>query len=1225
MTSPTPTRIFSTPTDPYPGIRFVDRGVGLKAANTPAVFTAPEHWDQNSVDILATKYARRKGVPSHRVRVDEPGVPEWLRRCVPRDVCPTGGETDARQIFDRLSGCWTYWAWGLGYFGDTRTPEAAARAEAAALVFRDEVRAMLALQVFAPASPQWFNTGLHWAYGVTGPDAGQWAVSAAGEIVPAGAAYERPQASACFILGIKDDLTGPRGIYDTFLTEARIFKFGGGAGGNWGTLRGAGEPLSGGGVSSGMMSWLRIANEGGGAISSGGTLRRAAKMVCVPLDHPDVEQFVCWKAHEEYRSAAMLAGDAVLRRAVPAVKRVAADRADRVSSAAAAFSNDETPLADVIGEEFAARTSDEMDLAVSTPELEFVPDGTRRRAELAGRYGVDPVWPDEPYTAHFEGPGSVYQAVQGQNANNSVRVTNEFLRRVDADEPWDLIRRTDGGVAKTVKARDLWDLVTRAAWTCADPGVQFDDLINDWNTCPNDGRINATNPCAEYNWLPDTACNLASLNLVNLAVFGPRGVVDGVDLTKFRRAVSLVTTVLDVTVSMAAYPSEAVAKGSREYRTLGLGYANLGAFLMRSGIAYDSDAGRAWCAALTALMHAEATRTSADLAARLGAFPAFSRNREACLRVAGNHFAYACRLAKPATAPGYVGLSAEPPDQDGGLLPPDVRQAVDVWAGDAIDAVHEYGLRNAQLTLIAPTGTIGFTLGCDTLGIEPDLALVKAKKLVGGGRLLVVNQSLPAALAALGYSEKEALDVRCYVNGVRDLPGDGDGPIADDDADGFTYLTREWLAAAGLTEAEVYAVRQAVRSAESLEKAALAAIPPDRWAELLGVSVEWCRPPKFDSPLVALLQKRDGALDPGEAFRIVREVNYWVCGHGTVEGAPHLSPDHFAVFDCANRCGDGVRYIRPEAHVEMVAAAQPSVSGGISKTLNLPAEASPDDFKRLYRYGHSLAVKCMSAYADGQKLSQPLQAAGSGKRREPLGFFQAKITGGWSAAGPLLPPADPDTPLLWKHVTLNGSPPPAPPPPTRRELPNRRPGETIKFRIGGRQSFFVRTGNYPDGKLGEFFLTVAKGGSTLRALADAFAISVSLGLQYGVPLEEYVDAFVGFRFEPDGIVVGHDRIKTGKSFIDVLFRELAIHYLGRDELADVQSVTTTPSGASIRSAGSVPVTPQPVAPAPGGLIEPHPSPWKPSGNFCPSCGTELMVLNRCRQCPTCFWQSGGCG
>jgi len=971
-------------------------------------------------------------------------------------------------VFERLAGCWTHWGRRYGYFDSEEDAEA----------FHDELCHMLARQMAAPNSPQWFNTGLHWAYGIDGPPQGHWYVDPeTGEARQAESAYERPQPHACFIQSIRDDLVNEGGIMDLWLREARLFKYGSGTGTNFSPLRAEGEPLSGGGRSSGLMSFLKIGDRAAGAIKSGGTTRRAAKMVCLDLDHPDIEQFIRWKAVEERKVAALVTGSRVMRRRLQEVL-------DACFPEGAA-----TPAVDPAENRELAR-------ALRRARRDGVPEGALNRVLHLARQGIR-TYPVEEYDTDWD--GEAYFTVSGQNSNNSVRVPNRFFDALDRGAEWELTWRTSGEVARRVPAARLWDEIATCAWECADPGLQFDDTINEWHTCPEDGRINASNPCSEYMFLDDTACNLASINLVRFLR------EDGsFDIEGFRHAVRLWTIVLEISVLMASFPSRRIAELSHEFRTLGLGYANLGSLLMRLGVPYDSDRGRAICGAITALMTGEAYAVSAEMARELGPFPGFGRNREHMLRVIRNHR----RAAYDADPNDYEGLTVKPMGIDPHLAPPELLQAAREAWDRALEGGERYGYRNAQVTCLAPTGTIGLVMDCDTTGIEPDFALVKFKKLAGGGYFKIVNQAIPEALARLGYTPEQIAAIEAYAVGHGTL-------------EGAPHVNRKTLRARGLDDAAIDRIEAALPGAFDLRSAFSAAVIGRDALRKLGLGDH-----EIDD------WRLDALAHLGFTPEQVEEASDWICGRYTVEGAPHLRPEHLPVFDCANRCGKrGTRTIRFEGHILMMAAAQPFLSGAISKTINMPAEATVEDVKYAYRLAWEKMVKAIALYRDGSKLSQPLAMALPEEREEELAEAVAQGDVGRVAEQ-----------LAHRVVAWSGR---------RRRLPQRRTGYTQKASVGGHK-VYLRTGNYPDGTLGEIFIDMHREGAAFRSLMNCFAIAVSLGLQYGVPLQEFVDAFVFTRFEPNGPVAGHDRIRMATSVIDYIFRELAITYLDRHDLAQVE-------------------------------------------------------------------------
>jgi ribonucleoside-diphosphate reductase alpha chain len=1074
-----PRRYTAAGRDPFAAIAFTARTSRIVNPDGSVVFelkdfAAPEAWSQVAVDVLAQKYFRKAGVPDKVRRVPEPGMPEWLQRCIPTDDAALGQETDSRQVFRRLAGCWTYWGWKAGHF----TTEDDAR------TFFDECCYMLAAQMAAPNSPQWFNTGLHWAYGIEGPPQGHYYVDpATGEMTRATSSYERCQPHACFILSIKDDLVNEGGIMDLWVREARIFKYGSGVGANFSILRGAGEPLSGGGKSSGLMSFLKIGDRAAGAIKSGGTTRRAAKMVVLDLDHPDIEEFTNWKVVEEQKVAALVAGSKQLNRHLNAVIK--------------ACLADTNPLT-----RFDRTKNQGLRQAIREAYSALIPANYVERAIQLAKQGYTGLKVAE-YDTDWD--SAAYFTVSGQNSNNSVRVDNAFMRAVREDGDWPLYWRTEKAKAarenrspkpvKSLKARALWDEIAFAAWNCADPGVQFDSTVNEWHTCPSDGRINASNPCSEYMFLDDTACNLASLNLLRFYDTATAKF----DVESFRHACRLWTLVLEISVYMAQFPSASVARKSFDFRTLGLGYANLGALLMVQGIPYDSLEGRSQAAAITALMHAASYATSAEIAAESGPFPRYDANRDAMLRVIRNHR----RAAWDASPTEYEGLTIPPVGIDPRHCPPELLDAARRESDRMLELGNQHGYRNAQVTVIAPTGTIALVMDCDTTGIEPDFALVKFKKLAGGGYFKIINASIPPALRRLGYSEPQIEEIVRHCRGAGTL-------------DGCPHLTPAALKAKGFTDEMLKRVESQLPGAFDLS------FVFNRWTlgddflkTQLRIPAEQIESPAFD--LLATL---------GFTKQQVADASQYVCGTMTIEGAPHLRAEHYPVFDCANKCGKtGRRFLSVESHIRMMAAAQPFISGAISKTINMPYEATVEDVKRAYELSWQLMLKANALYRDGSKLSQPLNTV-------------TDVPDVMEDEAVVKEPVQAAEKIVYRYLAK------------RRRLPDRRAGYTQKARIGNHK-MYLRTGEYEDGTLGEIFVDMHKEGAAFRSMTNCFAIAVSLGLQHGVPLDEFVDAFLFTRFEPNGIVQGNPHIKMSTSIIDYIFRELAITYLGRHDLAHV--------------------------------------------------------------------------
>ncbi|ASZ09975.1 vitamin B12-dependent ribonucleotide reductase [Chitinophaga pendula] len=960
----------------------------------------PKAWSQIATDILAQKYFRKAGVPQPDGTI--------------------GRETSVKEVVHRMANCWRVWGERHNYFAAPQDAQ----------IFYDELAYCMLNQACVPNSPQWFNTGLYESYGIAGSPQGHYFIDPATEqLQKSTSAYERPQPHACFILNVNDDLVNDGGIMDLWVREARIFKYGSGVGTNYSAIRGEGEQLSGGGTSSGLMSFLKIGDRAAAAIKSGGTTRRAAKMVCLDLDHPEIESFINWKVEEEKKVAALIA---------------------------------------------------------------------------AG------------YSSDYE--GEAYRTVSGQNSNNSVRIPNAFFHRLENNEDWELTARSTGKPIKTVKAKDLWEQIAYAAWRCADPGTQYDTTINEWHTCPQGGRINASNPCSEYMFLDNTACNLASVNLRRF--FDESN--NQFDVSGFEYTVRLWTVVLEISVLMAQFPSKEVAQLSYEYRTLGLGYANLGSMLMVSGIAYDSEEARGIAGAITAIMTGVAYKTSAEMAAHLGAFPRYEENRKDMLRVMRNH-----RAAAYDAIDAYEGIEIKPMGINARFCPDYLLKAATKAWDDAVKLGEEYGYRNAQATVIAPTGTIGLVMDCDTTGVEPDFALVKFKKLSGGGYFKIINQSIPSALKNLGYKPNEITAIVDYAK--------GSGSFA-----GAPYINHQTLSEKGFIADEMKKLDAAVISSFDISFVFNVYTLGEECLQRLGF-----QPEQYYNLEFSLLHELGFTEEQMEA------ANDFICGTMTVEGAPYLKAEHLPVFDCANKCGKkGERYIHPHGHIRMMAAAQPFISGAISKTINLPNEAVVEEIADSYKLSWELGLKACALYRDGSKLSQPLSNK-SDKKKKLIASTEAPATAtqiidlDQLTIDELLGEinkrmmASPDTTLKRALSRIV----------ERKSLPAKRRGFTQKAKVGG-QAIFLRTGDYNDGTLGEIFIDLAKEGSTLRSLMNCFAIAVSVGLQYGVPLEEFVDKFVFTRFEPAGMV-DHPNIKSATSLIDYIFRVLGYEYLGRTDLVHI--------------------------------------------------------------------------
>ncbi|MFA4874434.1 MAG: vitamin B12-dependent ribonucleotide reductase [bacterium] len=915
----------------------------------------PESWSQLATDILVSKYFRKRGVPGK------------------------GHESSVRQVVERIAKTIADGGLEAGcYFASKEDAQA----------FEAELAHMLVNQIGAFNSPVWFNCGLFHEYGIEGSGGNWYWDRAKDAFARTKNSYEYPQCSACFIQSVSDDLMS---IFDLAKNEAKLFKYGSGTGTNFSSLRSKYEKLSGGGTSSGLMSFLEVLDRGAGATKSGGTTRRAAKMVCLDIDHPEITDFIDWKVREERKVAALI---------------------------------------------------------------------------------------DSGFPSDFN--GEAYRTVSGQNSNNSVRVSDDFMFAYLNDEPWQTKLRTTDEVHETIPARELMHKIAEATWACADPGLQFDSTINKWHTCKASGRINASNPCSEFMFLDDSACNLSSINLMKFY----DEATGHFDVEGFKHACRIFITAQEILVDFSSYPTEPIARNSHLFRPLGLGYANLGTLLMVGGIPYDSDEGRAICAAITAIMHGTAYRTSAEIAANTGAFSEYAKNRESMLGVIRMHRDAAYEI--PARAcPEYLAHAA--------------REEWDRCLAEG----ERTGFRNAQVTVLAPTGTIGLLMDCDTTGIEPDFSLVKFKKLAGGGYFKIVNRSVPAALRKLGYAPQQIEEIVNYIQGTCALAG-------------APHINEKSLRDKGFNDDDLARVNRALPGVFDLSFAFNVGTLGKEAMARFGLTEEQYAAPGF-SLLTAL----------GFSELQIAEAGLHICGRMTIEGAPHIKQEHLPVFDCANKCGKfGTRYLAPMAHIKMMAAAQKFLSGAISKTINLPNEATVEEIERHYVDAWRAGLKSVALYRDGSKMAQPLSSTTDEvKKKRVLQPNQEGIAAQSTSTAP--------QPVL-----------------KRRRLPKKRCGFTQEARVGGHK-VYLRTGEHEDGTLGELFIDMHKEGAAFRSMMNCFAIAISLGLQYGVPLEEYVDCFTFTRFEPQG-VCDHPNIKMVTSVVDYVFRVLGMEYLGRTDFVQVK-------------------------------------------------------------------------
>jgi len=947
-------RFFTKPgIHPFDEIEWELRTASIQNEKAQVIFEqrgveSPKDWSQTATNIVASKYFHGKM-----------GSPER--------------ETGVRQLISRVADTIAQWGVEGGYF----------RSEEDAKSFHDELLHLLVRQKASFNSPVWFNCGLWHKYRRSSEGGGWYWDPATGGIKKETEAYRHPQCSACFINSVQDNLDS---ILSLAKTEGMLFKWGSGTGTNLSPLRSSVEQLSGGGVASGPLSFMKGYDAFAGVIKSGGKTRRAAKMVILNIDHPDIEGFIECKAKEERKAWALVG------------------------------------------------------------------------------IGYDPSL-----------DGDAYSSVFFQNANNSVRVTDEFMKAVVEDKDWATRRITDGSPVKSYRARDLMRKIADAAWQCGDPGMQFHSTINRWHTSKATAPINASNPCSEYMFLDDSACNLSSLNLLKFLTPDGR-----YDVEAFRQAVDIMITAQEIIVDNASYPTERIAANSHDFRPLGLGYANLGALLMAYGLPYDSDAGRDFSAAITALMHGEAYLQSSRIAAELSPCSGYPLNRDSFLGVISMH-RQALQNINTRNVPENLWEASKK-----------------VW-DDCLASGMKYGYRNAQVTVLAPTGTIGFMMDCDTTGVEPDLALVKYKKMVGGGLIKIVNNVVPTALLRLGYPEQQAAEIVNFID-----------------------------------------------------------------------------------------------------------------QNGTIEGAPHVKPEHLPVFDCSLKPASGKRAIHHMGHVRMMAAVQPFLSGAISKTVNMREEATAEEIMNVYIEAWRLGLKAIAIYRDGSKRTQPLNTSDAKPKSQGTGDRE-------QGTGKVQTPG---------HSTQNQAPGLAgPPKPFRRKLADERRAITHKFSVGGHEGYLT-VGLYEDGQPGEIFLTMAKEGSTISGLMDSFATAVSLALQYGVPLKVLCDKFSHSRFEPSGWTLNPE-IRYAKSIMDYIFRWLAVKFLPKDAQPGEDSSVAPLNGTEMEKATGLAsqftrAAVERSTVYPDGSVQPSLAGVEPDDDApsCPDCGAIMVRNGACYKCMNCGSTSG---
>jgi ribonucleoside-diphosphate reductase alpha chain len=1050
--------------DPFAGISWKTVDVEICSADPAARvcltdIEVPSAWSYSAAETFARYYIRRTGVPVALTKVKEKEIPEFLWRSVPdtaalqalREEQRTTQEVSAKQVFLRLAGAWTYWGVRCGYF-DTQED---------ARAFHDETCALLARQVMAPNSPQWFNTGLFWAYGMAGPAQGHFFADIdSGKLKSSNNAYERPQLHACFLHGVKDELVNEGGIMHLFEREARVFKYGSGAGANLSSIRGAGEELSGGQAAQGLMRFLAIGDKAAGAISSGGLPRRAGKMVVVDIDHPDVTSFIRWKGEEQFKAAALITGARVMRQHL-----------NGVMAAMAAMEGD-------------ARLSPQQNPALKTAiaraKRAMIPASAIDRVISYAKQGYRelhiPV-----YTA--EDGSDVFFTVSAHQTKQAVRVTHRFMQAAEDKEKFALRRRTDGGVAKHTQATDLFDDLAHAVWATGEPTIQFSDTIARAHTCPETDRIRASTPASEYLFLDDTACPLAAINL--LACADAKGFLD---LPLFAHVVKLSTLMLDISISMAQYPSRAMARRTLDTRPIGLGIANFASLLMRMGYAYDSDEARATVAAICGLLTGEAAMVSAELAKELGEFAEFGKNRAAYLKLIHSKRELVLHGDAEDTA-ATTNLEALPQ--------PELADALKrVWEMAAIKA-EAYGMRNAQLSCVPPTATIARVMDCETLGLLPVAALVRHQPQANGTLRKTASPNMAYGLASLGYSIKQVDEMVRYVCGQRTLKN-------------APAISHAALAAHGFGAAEIEAVEEALADALDIHAAFDPFVLGDKFCrEVLKLPAGALHDANFS--VLTHLGLSDEEIDEADRF---------ACGTRSLEGAPHLRAEDAAVF-----IAGGEHRVTAEAQIALSAAAQQFLTGGIAHTIMLPHSASMEDCQQLIRQGWRAGLKSLTLMREGAALYDDVAISEDIKEGadDAIVFREARA----SMSGSVSQVA---AQLVQRFMQA------------RRELPLRRNGFTQKASIGG-HTVYLRTGEYEDGTLGEIFLDMPQEPESYRALVNQFARAISIAMQYGVPLPAFVEAFTQQQFAPCGAVEGSTVMEEAASMLDYVFRELGAAYL----------------------------------------------------------------------------------
>lgn len=1065
---------------------------GFKAFADSNITTVevPSSWSKTSIDILVNQYFRKDGLPTILRKVAEDNIPSWLQRSE-ADIAKLNNlpqnerysaESSAKNVFKRIAGAWTYWGYKKSYF----------TSEEDAKNFFEEIQYIIYKQIASPNAPQLFNTGLHWAYGITGEAQGHYYFSETNNaILPSTNTYERPQTQSCFIQSVEDDLVNKDGIYDLMLKEAKIFKYGSSSGSNFSNIRGKGEKLSGGGHSTGVMSFLKISDFSADVVRSGGNTKSGSKMVVLDADHPEIEDFINWKIKEDEKIVSMVTGSNIVKRILELIFEACKDYQGL----------EENKYNHLVNEKLKS--------VIFLASNLMVPEKYIDRALLLAKQNIYDI-NYAIFTTAWDLEAS--KTVTGKNTTTFISITNTFMTKYYNNENWYLINRYDGSSYKTIKTSEIFANIAMASWSCNNVGILFHDNTNDWNTCINDGLIKTSTPNFEYLFLDDTACSIAIINLIHFYKKDQNKLI--IDTEKLEHVTYLLTIALDISVAMGELPSLKIAQTSFKYRSIGIGYTNAASLLMSMALPYDSKEGRSLIANISAFITGCAYQASAKIAKIKCPFPAYENNKQVFINVIHNHL---CALKNE---DNYKNIHNKPQALnynyciDKGLY----NKTLEIWQ-NILQLAQTIGFRNAQVSCIMPNNNVNIMLDCNTCGIEPDNSLIKYYTDNTGNYNRVVSPYVIEGLSNLGYSEEQIQDIKHHLIGRKTLKS-------------APFINKKTLSQLGFTSVELEKIENSLASTFNIQFSFNKYIIGDEFCEnVLKLDINQLKNPNF-SLLEAL----------GFTSEQITEANYYVNGYLTLEDAPHLQKKHINIFTCSVISGKGTKYITPQAHINMVASVQPFITGGISKTLVLPYNSTIEICKEIYEYAWQVGIKVLSITREGSLLHHPLQATLFGNnildKIDLLSIFLDSS----------IPKIIKQSQITSDNVIINASKYLAEY--TLRKAPiGYRKGYTQKSTINNHK-IYLHTSEYQDGKLAEIFIDVENEDSSFSKLMNSFATAISLGLQYGVPLEEFINAFTFSEFYPYGKVKGHNHIHYTTSMIDYIFRDLAINYLERYDLSD---------------------------------------------------------------------------